>query len=102
MAKATADSIKAKGNISRTGDLISMNFDLKKNPAGTIRLNGYISSVSPLTFRGEAITADGTSGKWSASFREAFNDQLKKETIKPVVAAGSVIYPFMAFGYSEY
>lgn len=96
-----ADSVKAKGSINRTGDLLSMNFDLKKNPTGTIRLNGYISSVSPLMFRGEAIFADGTSGKWSASFKEAFKDQPKKESPKPVIASGPVIYPFIAFGNAE-
>ncbi len=96
-----ADSIKTKGSINRTGDLLSMNFDLKKNPAGSIRLNGYISSMSPLTFKGEAVSPDGVSGKWSATFKEALKDQPKKETPKPVIATGPVIYPFLAFGYAE-
>lgn len=95
------DSVKAKGSINRTGDLLSINFDLKKNPAGTIRLSGYISSVSPLAFKGEAISADGRSGNWTALFKEAFKDQPKKENPKPVMIAGPVIYPFMAFGYAE-
>ena len=95
------DSIKVKGNITRTGDLLSINFDLKKNPAGTTRLNGYISSVSPITFKGEAILTDGTSKKWTASYKEAFKDQAKKESPKPVISSGPVIYPFMAYGYTE-
>lgn len=95
------DSIKVKGNISRTGDLISMYFDLKKNPAGTIRLNGYISSAAPLMFRGDAILADGTNAKWQATFKEALKDQVKKESPKPVIASGPVIYPFMAYGNAE-
>lgn len=96
------DSIKVKGNITRTGDLLSMNFDLKKSPAGTIRLNGYISSVSPLIFKGEVILTDGTSKKWTAIFKEAFKDQAKKEMPnKPIIASGPVIYPFMAYGYTD-
>ena len=96
-----ADSIKVKGNITRTGDLLSMNFNLKKNPEGTTRLSGYISSVSPLNFQGEAILADGTSKKWSASFKEEFKEQAKKESLKPVISTGPVIYPLIAFGYTE-
>lgn len=95
------DSIKVKGTITRTGDLLNMTIDLKKNPAGTTRLNGYISSASPLMFRGDAILADGTSAKWSASFKEAFKEQPKKESPKPVIASGNVIFPFVAFGYTE-
>ncbi|MFA6944906.1 MAG: amidohydrolase family protein [Pedobacter sp.] len=96
-----ADSIKVKGNISSAGDLISMNFDLKKKPEGTIRFSGYISSVSPLSFKGDAIFADGSSKKWIASFKEAFKDQPKKDSPKPVIASGPVIYPFMAYGNAE-
>lgn len=96
-----ADSIKVKGNITRTGDLLSMNFNLKKNPEGTSRLSGYISSISPLSFEGEAILADGTSKKWSASFKEAFKEQAKKESPKPGISTGPVIYPLIAFGYTE-
>lgn len=95
------DSVKAKGSIIRTGDLLSMNVDLKRNPAGTIRLNGYISSLSPLIFRGEAVSADGNTGKWSATFKDAYRDQPKKESPKPFTAAGPVIYPFMAFGNAQ-
>jgi imidazolonepropionase-like amidohydrolase len=95
------DSIKVKGNITRTGDLLSMNFDLKKNPEGTIRFSGYISSTSPLSFQGEAILADGTSKKWSALFKEALKEQAKKENVKPSINTGLVIYPLMAYGYTE-
>lgn len=99
--RSGTDSIKVKGSINRTGDLLSMNFDLKKNPAGTIRLSGYINSDSPLGLRGDAIKPDGTGSKWTATFREPFKEVTKKENPEPVPSAGQVIYPFMAYGYTE-
>lgn len=95
------DSIKAKGSISRTGDLLSINFDLKDNPSGSIRLSGYVSSDSPLILKGEVIKPDGSSSKWTATFREAFKESSKKENQAPAPSIGKVIYPFMAYGYSE-
>lgn len=96
-----ADSIKTKGSINRTGDLLNMNFDLKKNPAGTIRLSGYISSDSPLNLKGEAVKPDGSSSKWTATFSESFKEATKKESPEPIPSIGKVIYPFMAYGYTE-
>ncbi|MGB4776541.1 MAG: amidohydrolase family protein [Daejeonella sp.] len=96
-----ADSVKVKGTIIRSGDLTSLYFDLKKDPAGTVRLSGYITSANPITLRGESADPDGTSGKWSATFKEAFQDQPKKETPSTNKAIGPVIYPFVAFGNTE-
>lgn len=95
------DSAKVKGSINRTGDLLSINFDLKKNPAGTIRMSGYISSESPLNLKGEAVKPDGSSSKWTATFRESHKETVKKESPEPVPSIGKVLYPFMAYGYTE-
>ena len=94
-----ADSTKAKASFNRNGDLLSLNFDLKK-PAGVIRMSGYIASLSPLSFKGEVVQPDGSSGNWSASFKEAFKEtETKKESPVPApISTGSVIYPFTAYG----
>ncbi|WP_276360005.1 amidohydrolase family protein [Daejeonella sp. H1SJ63] len=101
IGRSGPDSVKTKGSINRTGDLLSMNFDLKKNPAGTIRLSGYISSDSPLNLKGEAVKPDGSSSKWTATFSESFKEATKKESPEPIPSIGKVIYPFMAYGYTE-
>ena len=98
-----ADSLKTKATFSRNGDLLNLYFDLKKNPSGYDRLSGYIASVAPVSFKGEAITADGSSSKWTATFQEAAKtaDAPKKETPKAANTTGAIIYPFTAFGYTE-
>ncbi|GAB3931086.1 amidohydrolase family protein [Mucilaginibacter myungsuensis] len=63
-----ADSVHATSTFIRGGDIVSLNFDLQKNPKGTIRLSGYISSTSPLTFKGSSIMPDGTTGTWTAVY----------------------------------
>ena len=44
-----ADSTRAKGTITRSGDMVTIYFDLKNKPAGNIRLSGYITAISPLS-----------------------------------------------------
>ncbi len=102
-----ADSARAQGTIVRTGDLVNLYFDLKNKPSGNIRLNGYITSLSPVTLRGEGVLPDGGAVRWTATYtgatpaggfggrggRGAAADQNAKT---PVV--GPVVYPFAAFG----
>ena len=94
-----ADSVKTTGTFARNGDWITLNFNLKKNPKGDVRLTGYISSESPISMKGEVALSDGTEGKWAATFKEAAKEMPKREEPKPVVTAnGPLIYPFQAFG----
>ncbi|MXV49974.1 amidohydrolase family protein [Pedobacter sp. HMF7647] len=95
-----ADSAKAKANFSRSGDMVSMNFDLKKTPPVSVRLSGAITSLNPVTIKGDAVFADGSSGKWAAIFKQAISESAKPELAKASVTHGPVIYPFTANGYS--
>ncbi len=102
-----ADSARAQGTIVRTGDLVNLYFDLKNKPSGNIRLNGYITSMSPVTLRGEGVLPDGGAVRWTATYTGAAPaggfggrgglgvgaDQAAKT---PVV--GPVVYPFVAYG----
>ncbi|TKC00832.1 amidohydrolase family protein [Pedobacter cryophilus] len=96
-----ADSVKTKANFNRTGDLISLFFDLKKNPKGDVRLTGYLDKVSPVTFKGEAVLADGTVSNFTATYTNPIKEKEKKEEPKGTLATGKVIYPFVAFGEAE-
>lgn len=96
-----ADSVKVKANFNRTGDLVNIFFDLKKNPKGDIRLIGYVDKVNPITFKGEAVLADGSLSNFTATFTTPFKEKEKKEEPKGTLATGKVIYPFVAYGEGE-
>lgn len=95
------DSIKATAAFTRNGDWVSINFNLKKNPAGNVRLSGFLTPASPLVFKGEAVLPDGTTGRFTASYKEAAKETPKKEEPKSTLAMGAIIYPFGAFGNAE-
>ncbi|RAJ32186.1 amidohydrolase family protein [Pedobacter cryoconitis] len=92
------DSVKATAALARNGDWVSINFSLKKNPAGNIRLSGFLTAASPLLLKGEAVLPDGTTGRFTAAYKEAAKETQKKEEPKATLAMGPVIYPFGAFG----
>lgn len=97
-----ADSVKAKVNFVRNGDQLSLNFDLKKSPKGTIRLNGYVDSANPVKLKGDAVFADGTTGSWNADFKTAFKEPVKKpDSTSKTLVLGPVIYPFVSYGNVE-
>jgi len=96
--RPAADSTKTAATITRNGDWIGINFNLKKNPAGDVRLSGYLSAENPISLRGESVIAGGTLGKWSAVYTAANPDKAKKETPKTLLASGKLIFPFVAFG----
>jgi imidazolonepropionase-like amidohydrolase len=95
------DSVKTTATFTRNGDWVSINFNLKKNPKGDIRLSGYITSANPVTLKGESALADGTTGKFTATYKEATKETPKKEEPKATLAMGPTIYPFSAFGSAE-
>lgn len=68
VARSGADSTNATGSITRTGDQIMINVNLRNNPVGVIRMSGYIAGSSPLTLKGEAIFPDGKSTPWTATY----------------------------------
>lgn len=94
-----ADSSHTQGTITRSGDMISIYFDLKNKPAGNVRLNGYITALSPLTFRGNGIIPDGSPINWEATYLGPATESPAQPTPhKPAIVAGQVIYPFTAYG----
>jgi len=95
------DSVKTTATFTRNGDWVSINFNLKKNPKGDVRLSGYITSANPVTVKGESALADGTIGKFTATYKEVAKETPKKEEPKATLAMGPVIYPFSAFGNAE-
>ncbi len=99
--RAGVDSVKTTATFVRNGDWVSINFNLKKNPKGDVRLSGYLTSISPIAFKGEFALSEGTTGNWTATFKEASKEMPKREEPKISLAAnGPLIYPMIAFGNS--
>jgi len=97
-----ADSARARGTITRSGDMVSIYFDLKNKPAGNIRLTGYITKLSPLTFNGNGVMPDGTEIKWTATYTSPMTAQpARREAPKQDISVGPVVYPFTAYGNTE-
>ena len=92
------DSTKTTATFVRTGDWVSINFNLKKNPTGDVRLSGYLTATNPIAFKGEFALANGETGKWTANFKEANKETPKREEAKAAVTTGSLLYPLVAFG----
>ncbi len=99
--RAGADSVKAKGTLNRTGDMVTIYFDLKNKPAGSIRLSGYISALSPIALSGDAVLPDGTVTRWTASYAGPAPAPKPDRNQKPSLAVGPVVYPFAPYGNAD-
>jgi len=96
-----ADSARARGTITRSGDMVSIYFDLHNKPAGNIRLTGYITKASPLTFRGNGVLPDGSEIKWTGTYTGPATLTPAREQPKQTITTGPIIYPFTAYGNTE-
>ena len=101
IARNDADSTRAHGTITRSGDVVSIYFDLKSKPNGNVRLTGYITNLSPLTFRGNGVMPDGTDIKWTATYTGPADPGQHRPTPKPDLTVGPVMYPFVAYGNAQ-
>lgn len=109
IARSGADSARARGTITRTGDQLSMYYNLK----GMTRLAGYIASASPITLKGTATLPDGKISTWTATYtgpapaggNGGFGGGQRgggaAGAAKPNTTVGPVVYPFVAFGNTE-
>ncbi len=96
-ATMSTDTAKIPVNIIVSGYSVSISFNTK-DPTGTIRLSGNISTA-PLKMSGTGQTVDGGWMSWNATYSSEFmsvtkTDSTKKEKIK----YGQVLYPFCAYG----
>ncbi len=103
ITRTGADSVVARGTLTKSNDIIGLYFDLKTNPAGNIRLSGFVNPGTPITLKGEAVLPNGTSGRWSAVWKQgpAEAGAPRRETPKPNLAVGPLVYPFVGAGNAE-
>jgi imidazolonepropionase-like amidohydrolase len=94
-----ADSVKTSATFTRSGDWVTITFNLKKNPVGDVRLMGYLSNSNPVAFKGDVIINSNASGYWTGTFKEAAKEMPKRDDpAKTPSANGSLIFPFISFG----
>lgn len=92
--KISVDSVELKGAaFTRDRDLVSISFERDRMK---YRLTGYISGKD---FKGEGQLDNGKWINWSAVFTSSVSPEKGKPTSQEAVApAGSIIYPFAAYG----
>ncbi|MCJ8210612.1 amidohydrolase family protein [Mucilaginibacter sp. RS28] len=109
-----ADSAYATGTITRSGDNVSMYFNLQGKSYGTVRLSGYLVAATPVTLTGNGAITNGSEFRWTATYsgaapagggpfagRGAGNGAAPGATPRAGGPVGPVVYPFAAFGYTE-
>lgn len=97
------DTTSNKINFSRTGNLVNLQFEFKRRePIGTVRLNGLIEEDGGMHWSGNAQLPNGDWVKWSARFDSVFVAAAKTDTVKTdTTAMGPLTYPNMAYGWKE-
>lgn len=112
-----ADSARTTGTITRNGDIVSIYYTSRTQPAGVIRLSGYIAGTSPAALSGTGIAPDGSSFRWTATYSgpapAATGGQFARggagnpganppaNAARPASPVGPVVYPFAAYGFIE-
>src|SRR6185295_984520 len=95
------DSSQAKVNFARQGNIITLQFEMKKKePKGNFRLSGIVKDENANEWKGNGQLPNGDWFSWFAKLDSAFVQQAKKDTVrKDSLKPGEVTYPFTAYGW---
>ena len=97
------DTTKVKGNVTFTGDLITLSYNPNtKNKENIVRLSGWYAGPEK-GFQGEGQLPDATPVKWTARLSRALTIAARQDSIKTPepLNLGVKTYPFVAFGRKE-
>lgn len=94
-----SDTVPTSGDISVDKKMVSLSFPVEKGKTDLIRMSGIIEDKQ---LSGRCQLPAGTWTDWKAVYKEAFVEKAKKDSTdnKPK-EIGKLVYPFMAFGWSE-
>ena len=94
-----SDTVPTSGDISVDKKMVSLSFPVEKGKTDLIRMSGVIEDKQ---LSGRCQLPAGTWTDWKAVYKEAFVEKAKKDSTdnKPK-EIGKLVYPFMAFGWSE-
>ncbi|MFC7669353.1 amidohydrolase family protein [Hymenobacter humi] len=96
-------SDKQKGKRGKSADNSTLNPQNSTLSTGSVRLSGYYTQEGRV-FQGDGLLADGTPVKWRAARLEEASRAAKRDSAKvtPPPVLGSVIFPFAAYGRTEF
>lgn len=97
LKKTNNDSIKV--NITRSGNLLNLNFKPDNND-NLIIINSYIASENPIQLKGE-VDINGSTTLWTANYSARHKEVQNTKTRHKEATIGNVIYPFVAYGFEE-
>ena len=102
------DSVKLDVSFSQSNELVTISFADEKDAKAKYRLTGRKDGKNYL---GKGQDADGNWANWSLTYSSEIDkkkdekkekgEKDKKDEAKKDTVLGSVVYPFMAFGYTE-
>ncbi|MDZ4844139.1 MAG: amidohydrolase family protein [Chitinophagales bacterium] len=96
------DTVKADVQFSRVDNIVSLSFNLSadKKVNEAVRLSGLIEKEK---WSGKGQLSDGAWVNWEARFNKALDqkEEKKEEKRDSIPPVGKIIYPFVAYGYSE-
>lgn len=93
------DSSKIKVNSTFTQNLVSLSFIDTTLNKSFIRLSGIVDKNGKLS--GEGMMGDGTWVNWSMLKTDTLSTPTKEKKSKEDKTVGSVVYPFMAYGWTQ-
>lgn len=96
------DTVKADAQFSRADNIVSIAFNLSadKKANEVVRHSGLIEKEK---WSGKGQLSDGTWVNWEARFEKPLEqkEEKKEEKRDSIPPVGKIIYPFVAYGYSE-
>lgn len=94
------DTSSVKASVTYNNNIISISFELKKDPSkGNWSLTGYPSGKG---FKGSGLNHASESITWSADFSAAFIAESKKDTSKKELPTyGAIWFPDKAYGFTK-
>ncbi|HLG34752.1 MAG TPA: amidohydrolase family protein [Bacteroidia bacterium] len=96
------DTNKVKAVFTRSGTLVSIEYEMKRKPGReVVRLSGSVSDKEKTEMSGNGQLANGEWVSWSAVLDSAFTAEAKKDTTKPVISEGKITFPNSAYGWTE-
>ena len=97
------DTLQLKVSNARMGALWNFAFEKKKSPSpGLYRFSGTITKQNPLTLNGDAQLPSGEWTTWIATYDSVAFVQIKQDsTAKDSMPKGNILFPNMAYGWSQ-
>ena len=98
----TDDTIRIKAAITRSGTLVSLEYEMKKKAGReVVRLSGSVGDKERTEMKGSGQLANGEWILWSAVLDSVYVPEEKKDTAQTQPSKGTLTFPNSAYGWTE-